>query len=94
MLLEKRPSELLEKRYIENSCELDEMTKRLESIQAEKSPITKENMGKVMSSFKNFLKTSDDPAVRDYLSKHIRLIRYGNEQTQVHLETGYHDETT
>ena len=42
----------------------------------------------VRRRFMNYLKTSDDPAVRDYLREHIGYIRYSNDKTSIQINTG------
>lgn len=87
-LFEKGPSDILEARYYENTDELKEVGKKLESLQGSGPLITEENVGRVIRRFKDYLKTSDDPAVRDYLRKHIGYIRYSNDKTSIEINTG------
>lgn len=87
-LLEKRYSDTLEARYFQHESELERLSAKIDKLSAAKSPITTDNIGKVIGKFKKYLITSDDPAVRSYLMEHIDVIQYGNDRVSIHVNTG------
>ena len=87
-LLEKHFSDTLEERYFQHQSELEQLSAKIEKLSATESPITKDNIGKVIGRFRKYLKESDDPDVRSYIMEHIELIQYGNEKVSIHVNTG------
>ena len=93
-LLEKHFFDTLEARYFQHQSELEQLSAKIEKLSATESPITKDNIGKVIGRFRKHLIESDDPDVRSYIMEHIDLIQYGNEKVSVHVNTGTDKEAT
>ena len=60
----------------------------MERFQSGEAIISMDNINDVANQMEEYLKTSDDLLVREYLSKHIATIRYGNDSVELCVETG------
>ena len=87
-LWERCPSDEIWERYNRNNDALNEVNSRLERFQSGEAIISMDNINDVANQMEEYLKTSDDLLVREYLSKHIATIRYGNDSVELCVETG------